>query len=54
MLDRRDPLAGHGAAGDLVVELETLAARQRLDLDDDVAELAVAARLLLVAARLGD
>ena len=28
-LDRRDPLLGNDAAGDLVVELEALAARQR-------------------------
>ena len=50
LLDRRNILLGHDAAGDRVGEGEACAARQRLDLDDDVAELAVAARLLLVAA----
>ena len=49
-LDRRDELARHGAADDLVLELEALAARERADLDLDVAELAVPARLLLMAA----
>ena len=44
LLDRADELARHGAADDLVVEFEARAARQRLDLDMDVAELAVAAR----------
>ena len=50
LLDRRDPLLRHGAAVDLLLELEAFAARQRADFDDHVAELAVAARLLLVAA----
>ena len=53
-LDRGDPLLGDHPAGDLVVELEAVAARQRLHLDHAIAELAVAARLLLVAAALGD
>ena len=53
-LDRRDPLLGHGAAVDLLLEHEARAARQGLHFDDHVAELAVAARLLLVAALLGD
>ena len=53
-LDRRNPLLGNRAAVDPLLELEALAARQRLHFDDHVAELAVAARLLLVAALLGD
>ena len=45
---------GIDAADDLVDELEAAAARQRLDLDPGVAELAAAARLLLeLALRLG-
>ncbi len=40
----------HHAAGDLVVEPEAAAARQRLDVEHHVAELAVPARLLLVPA----
>ena len=53
-LDRGDELARDRAAEDLVDELEVAAARQRLDLDLAVAELAVAAGLLLVpAVRLG-
>ena len=53
-LDRRDELARDRAAEDVVDELEVAAARQRLELDLAVAELAVAAGLLLVAAvRLG-
>ena len=51
-LDRLDILLRHDAAGDRVGELEAAAARQRLDLEHHVAELAVAARLLLVAAAL--
>ena len=51
-LDRRDVVARHHAAGDLVLEREAGAARQRLDVEHDVAELAVAARLLLVPAAL--
>src|SRR5690349_17999069 len=53
-LDGRYPLLGNGAAVDLLLEHEALAARQRLDLDDHVAELAMTARLLLVAAVLPD
>ena len=54
LFDRRDELARDRAAEDVVDELEVGAARQRLDLDLAVAELAVAAGLLLVAAvRLG-
>ena len=53
VLDRGDPLLGHRAAVDLLLEHEAGAARQRLHLDDHVAELAVAARLLLVPALLG-
>ena len=53
-LDRRDPLLRHGAAVDLLLELEAFAAADRTDFDDDVAELAVPARLLLVAAVLAD
>ena len=54
LLDRRHELPRDGAAEDVVLELEVAAARQRLDPDLAVAELAVAAGLLLVAAvRLG-
>ena len=41
---------GNDAAGDLFGELEAFAARARLDVEHHVAELAVAARLLLVPA----
>src|SRR5207247_2378241 len=44
----------HHPAGDLLGERETGAARQRLDVEHHVAELAVAARLLLVPAALHD
>src|SRR4051812_22587246 len=47
--DRRDVVPRHGAADDLVVELEAGAARLRLDLDLHIGELAVPARLALVA-----
>ena len=50
LLHRRDVIARHHAAGDLVLELEAGAARQRPDLHHHVAELAVAAGLLLVPA----
>ena len=55
MLAGLRPLHGerHRAADDLFVELEAGAARHRLDVEHDVAELAVAAGLLLVAAALG-
>src|SRR6478752_5992050 len=42
------------AADDLFVKLEAAAAWQRLDLQHDIAELAVAAGLLLVPPALGD
>src|SRR5262249_24555381 len=51
---RADIVAWHGATHHLLVELETLATRQRLDIKDNVVELTVAARLLLVPAALGD
>src|SRR5437868_3814743 len=54
VLDRRDPLSGHHPAGDLFIELEALAPLARTDFDDDIAELTVAAGLLLVPAMLGD
>ena len=50
LLDRRHELARDRAAEDVVDELEVAAARQRLELHLAVAELAVAAGLLLVAA----
>ncbi len=49
-LDRRDVLLGHRTADDAVVEGEAFAPGQRADVDLDVAELAVAAALLLVTA----
>ena len=49
LLDAREEVAGHRAADDLLGELDA-AARVRLELDPDVAEHAVAAGLLLVAA----
>src|SRR4051794_37167620 len=51
--DRGDVLAWHHAARDLVLEGEALPARQGPDLDHRVAELTVAAGLLLVAAARG-
>src|SRR6185437_15022920 len=51
-LDRRDIIARHHAAGDLVFEREARAARHRLDVEHDIAVLAVAAGLFLVAAAL--
>ena len=53
LFDRRDPLLGDRPAVDFFFEAEAFAASERLHLDDHVAELAVAARLLLVAAFLG-
>src|SRR3546814_10175454 len=47
-LHRRQELAGDGAALDLVDELEAATARQRLDAQEHLAELAGAAGLLLV------
>ena len=49
LLDRRDEVLGDRAAEDVVDELEVRAARERLHADPAVAELAVAAGLLLVA-----
>ena len=49
-LDRRNELVGDRAADHLVDELESRAARQRLDSQVHLAELARAAGLLLVAA----
>ena len=54
LFDRADIIARHRAADDLFVKLEAAAARHRLDLQHHVAELAVAAGLLLVPAALGD
>ena len=53
MLDRRDPLPRDRAAADPVVEPEPFARCQRPKLDHDIAELAMPARLFLVAAALG-
>ncbi len=54
LFHRRNVVARHHAAGDAVLELEARVARQRLDLQHHVAELAVAAGLLLVPAALRD
>ena len=54
LFDRRNPLLGDRPAVDFLFEQEAFAASQRPHLDDHVAELAVAARLLLVAPLLGD
>src|SRR5436190_6716113 len=54
LLDRRDPLFRYGAARNLFLETESFAAGQRPDFDNDVAELAMAARLLLVPAAFRD
>src|SRR6476661_1027193 len=53
-LHRRNVVAGHDAALDLLAEAEARSARQRLDVENDVTVLAVAARLLLVATALHD
>src|SRR5262249_50673638 len=53
-LHRRNVIARHHAALDLLAEAEARAARQRFDVEHDVAVLAVTARLLLVAAALHD
>ena len=50
LLDRGDEVARDHPADDLVDELEAFAARQRLDLEPAIAELAAAAGLLLVLA----
>lgn len=54
LFHRADVVARHRAADHLLGEFEALAARQRPDLEHDVAELTVAAGLLLVAAALDD
>ena len=54
LFHRADIIARHRTADDLFMKLETGAARHRLDFQDDVAELAMAAGLLLVAAALAD
>ena len=54
LLHRRNIIARHHAALDLLGEGEARAARQRFDVEHDVAVLAVAARLLLVATALHD
>ncbi len=54
LFHRADIVARHRAADHLLGELEALAARQRLDVEHDIAELPVAAGLLLVAAALDD
>src|SRR3979490_2663380 len=54
LLDRRNVIARHHAAGDRLLEREAGAARKRPDVEHDVAELAMTARLLLVPATLGD
>src|ERR1700722_3394755 len=51
-LDRGNVVPRHDTAGDLVFERETRAARHRLDVDHDIAVLAVAAGLFLVPAAL--
>src|SRR5436190_21571414 len=50
LFDCRNPLPRHRTAVDFLFELEALAARQGADLNDYVAELAVATGLFLVAA----
>ena len=52
LLDRGEVVARHRATGDLLVEGEARTARERLDVEHHVAELAVATRLLLVPATL--
>src|SRR4029077_15390378 len=54
LLHRRDVIARHHAALDLLTEGEARAARQRLYVEHDVAVLTVPARLLLVTAALHD
>ena len=49
-LDRRNELPRDGTSDDGLTELEPRSARQRADLDNDVAELAMPAGLLLVPA----
>jgi hypothetical protein len=54
LFHRADIVARYRAADHFFGKLESLAARQRLDLQHHVAELAVAAGLLLVPAALAD
>src|SRR6201987_4269200 len=54
LLHRGDILARHYASGDRLVERKACAAWQRLDIEYDIAELTVSARLLLMAATLDD
>src|SRR3979411_2557649 len=54
LFDRRNVIARHHTAGDLLLEREAGAARKRPDVEHDVAELAMTARLLLVPAALAD
>ena len=54
LLDRRDVIARHHAARDLLIERKSGAARQRLDVEHHIAELAVTAGLFLVAPALDD
>ena len=49
---RRDVIARHHTTGDLFLEFETRAARQRLDVEHHIAELTVTAGLLLVTSTL--
>src|SRR5262249_45801846 len=51
---RWNVIARHDAAGDFLVEAEARSPRHRFDAQDDVAELAMPARLLLVPAALLD
>src|SRR5580700_344295 len=53
-LDRGEILARHGAAMDRFGKGKAVASPARLHVDDNVAELAMAARLLLVPAADGD
>ena len=48
LFDRRNELPRYDAAGDLVDELEARTARLRFDLNHDIAELTVTARLFFV------
>src|SRR5947209_5243569 len=54
LFHRADIIPRNGAADHCLAELKAAAAWQWLDLQNDVAELAMAAGLLLVAAALGD
>src|ERR1700760_2483708 len=54
LLHRRNELAWHDAALDLILKYKAGAARHRLDVDMHVAELAMTAGLALVTAMLAD